>query len=175
MDKVLKLPAYNPQTPTFSDVSADDWYDQAVEAAVYAGIVKGYGDTTFRPGNHITREELACGLVQAMGQQDEAEASMSAKTSFTDDAGVSGWARGFVVAAVRDGLLKGYPDGSFRPHGDATRVEACAMIENFLKRPVDWYPWGDEAFDKAKREGKPGFLSIGYSTCHWCHVGKQSY
>jgi uncharacterized protein len=36
--------------------------------------------------------------------------------------------------------------------------------------PVDWYPWGAEAFEKAKRENKPIFLSIGYSTCHWCHV-----
>jgi len=36
--------------------------------------------------------------------------------------------------------------------------------------PVDWYPWGDEAFEKARREGKAIFLSIGYSTCHWCHV-----
>ncbi len=36
--------------------------------------------------------------------------------------------------------------------------------------PVDWYPWGDEAFEKARREEKPIFLSIGYSTCHWCHV-----
>ncbi|NLZ93474.1 MAG: thioredoxin domain-containing protein [Firmicutes bacterium] len=36
--------------------------------------------------------------------------------------------------------------------------------------PVDWYPWGDEAFAKAKEEDKPIFLSIGYSTCHWCHV-----
>ncbi|GAB6931969.1 thioredoxin domain-containing protein [Calditerricola satsumensis] len=36
--------------------------------------------------------------------------------------------------------------------------------------PVNWYPWGDEAFEKAKREDKPIFLSIGYSTCHWCHV-----
>jgi uncharacterized protein YyaL (SSP411 family) len=36
--------------------------------------------------------------------------------------------------------------------------------------PVDWYPWGEEAFAKARREGKPIFLSIGYSTCHWCHV-----
>lgn len=36
--------------------------------------------------------------------------------------------------------------------------------------PVDWYPWGREAFDKAKAEDKPIFLSIGYSTCHWCHV-----
>ena len=36
--------------------------------------------------------------------------------------------------------------------------------------PVDWYPWCEEAFEKAKREDKPIFLSIGYSTCHWCHV-----
>ncbi|MGM0688060.1 MAG: thioredoxin domain-containing protein [Bacillota bacterium] len=36
--------------------------------------------------------------------------------------------------------------------------------------PVDWFPWGDEAFEKAKKENKPVFLSIGYSTCHWCHV-----
>ena len=36
--------------------------------------------------------------------------------------------------------------------------------------PVDWYPWSQEAFDKAKAENKPIFLSIGYSTCHWCHV-----
>ena len=36
--------------------------------------------------------------------------------------------------------------------------------------PVDWYPWGPEAFQKAKREDKPIFLSIGYSACHWCHV-----
>ena len=36
--------------------------------------------------------------------------------------------------------------------------------------PVDWYPWCEEAFTKAKQENKPIFLSIGYSTCHWCHV-----
>ncbi|MFP3946327.1 MAG: thioredoxin domain-containing protein, partial [Archaeoglobaceae archaeon] len=42
--------------------------------------------------------------------------------------------------------------------------------------PVDWYPWGDEAFEKAEREDKPVFLSIGYSTCHWCHVmEKESF
>ena len=38
------------------------------------------------------------------------------------------------------------------------------------ENPVDWYPWGEEAFRKAKEEDKPVFLSIGYSTCHWCHV-----
>ena len=42
--------------------------------------------------------------------------------------------------------------------------------------PVDWYPWGQEAFERATREDKPVFLSIGYSTCHWCHVmEKESF
>jgi len=38
------------------------------------------------------------------------------------------------------------------------------------RNPVDWYPWGKEAFERAKKEDKPIFLSVGYSTCHWCHV-----
>nr|XP_055113358.1 spermatogenesis-associated protein 20 isoform X1 [Symphalangus syndactylus] len=42
--------------------------------------------------------------------------------------------------------------------------------------PVDWYPWGQEAFDKARKENKPIFLSVGYSTCHWCHMmEKESF
>ena len=42
--------------------------------------------------------------------------------------------------------------------------------------PVDWYPWGEEAFKIAKKKNKPIFLSIGYSTCHWCHVmEKESF
>ena len=42
--------------------------------------------------------------------------------------------------------------------------------------PVDWYSWSDEAFNKARQGDKPVFLSIGYSTCHWCHVmEKESF
>ena len=40
--------------------------------------------------------------------------------------------------------------------------------------PVDWYPWGQEALEKAKRENKPIFLSVGYSTCYWCHVAEET-
>ncbi len=43
-------------------------------------------------------------------------------------------------------------------------------LKQHAHNPVDWYPWGDEAFEKARTENKPVFLSIGYSTCHWCHV-----
>src|ERR1035437_8955372 len=48
--------------------------------------------------------------------------------------------------------------------------EKSPYLLQHAHNPVDWYPWGPEAFERARREGKPIFLSIGYSTCHWCHV-----
>jgi len=48
--------------------------------------------------------------------------------------------------------------------------EKSPYLLQHAHNPVDWYPWGEEAFEKAKLENKPIFLSIGYSTCHWCHV-----
>ncbi len=50
-----------------------------------------------------------------------------------------------------------------------TREKSPYLLQH-KENPVDWYPWGEEAFQKAKQEDKPVFLSIGYSTCHWCHV-----
>ncbi len=49
-------------------------------------------------------------------------------------------------------------------------LEASPYLLQHAHNPVDWYSWGIEAFEKARRENKPVFLSIGYSTCHWCHV-----
>ncbi|MCG3148120.1 MAG: hypothetical protein PCFJNLEI_01562 [Verrucomicrobiae bacterium] len=48
--------------------------------------------------------------------------------------------------------------------------EQSPYLQQHAHNPVDWFPWGEEAFAKARRENKPIFLSIGYSTCHWCHV-----
>ena len=48
--------------------------------------------------------------------------------------------------------------------------EKSPYLLQHAHNPVDWYPWGDEAFEKAVTEDRPIFLSIGYSTCHWCHV-----
>ena len=48
--------------------------------------------------------------------------------------------------------------------------ESSPYLLQHATNPVDWYPWGKEAFEKAKKEDKPIFLSVGYSTCHWCHV-----
>ena len=48
--------------------------------------------------------------------------------------------------------------------------EKSPYLLQHSENPVDWYPWSDEAFCRAKAENKPVFLSVGYSTCHWCHV-----
>ena len=48
--------------------------------------------------------------------------------------------------------------------------EPSPYLLQHAANPVDWYPWGDDAFARARQQDKPIFLSIGYSTCHWCHV-----
>src|SRR3954469_23472541 len=48
--------------------------------------------------------------------------------------------------------------------------ERSPYLLQHAHNPVDWYPWGDEAFERARAEDRPIFLSVGYSSCHWCHV-----
>ncbi|MFC1964647.1 thioredoxin domain-containing protein [Chloroflexota bacterium] len=56
-----------------------------------------------------------------------------------------------------------------RKHNRLISQKSPYLLQH-IENPVDWYPWSEEAFDKSKKENKPVFLSIGYSTCHWCHV-----
>ncbi|MEP7071582.1 MAG: thioredoxin domain-containing protein, partial [Verrucomicrobiota bacterium] len=56
------------------------------------------------------------------------------------------------------------------PPANRLAGEKSPYLLQHARNPVDWFAWGDEAFDRARRENKPIFLSIGYSTCHWCHV-----
>ena len=53
---------------------------------------------------------------------------------------------------------------------DTAPAELSPYLLQHRHNPVDWYPWGDDAFDRARRDDRPVFLSIGYSACHWCHV-----
>ncbi|HPD02519.1 MAG TPA: DUF255 domain-containing protein, partial [Clostridia bacterium] len=54
--------------------------------------------------------------------------------------------------------------------------QASPYLLQHAENPVNWYPWGEEAFSAAKKEDKPVFLSVGYSTCHWCHVmGRECF
>src|SRR6201993_1047295 len=61
-------------------------------------------------------------------------------------------------------------DPTTETHTNRLIHSASPYLLQHAHNPVDWYPWGEEAFAKAKKEGKLVFLSIGYSSCHWCHV-----
>ena len=56
------------------------------------------------------------------------------------------------------------------PHRNRLARESSPYLRQHAANPVDWYPWGPEALERAKAEDKPIFLSVGYSSCHWCHV-----
>ncbi len=69
-------------------------------------------------------------------------------------------------------------DKADKPKGKPNRLarETSPYLLQHAHNPVDWFPWGPEAFEKAKKENKLVFLSIGYSSCHWCHVmEKESF
>jgi hypothetical protein len=85
-----------------------------------------------------------------------------------------GWAAQDHAPATRkplpssEALAKLPPDGG--PEYNRLVFEKSPYLLQHAGNPVDWYPWGQAAFEKAGKENKPIFLSIGYSTCHWCHV-----
>ncbi|KAK1279055.1 hypothetical protein QJS04_geneDACA014750 [Acorus gramineus] len=78
----------------------------------------------------------------------------------------------FSSMASNDGSTSTSAEASIalRKHTNRLASEHSPYLLQHAHNPVDWYPWGDEAFEKARKRNIPIFLSIGYSTCHWCHV-----
>jgi uncharacterized protein YyaL (SSP411 family) len=74
-------------------------------------------------------------------------------------------ASGLVLALLAPGLPAQDP-----PRANRLADETSPYLLQHARNPVDWYPWGPDAFERARKEGKPIFLSIGYSSCYWCHV-----
>ncbi|MEC7681090.1 MAG: thioredoxin domain-containing protein, partial [Planctomycetota bacterium] len=64
----------------------------------------------------------------------------------------------------------GEKDSESTKRSNRLASESSPYLLQHAMNPVDWYPWGQEAFDKAERENKLVFLSVGYAACHWCHV-----
>ncbi|WP_194843425.1 S-layer homology domain-containing protein [Paenibacillus sp. B01] len=109
---------------SFKDVKPQAWDYATVSTAVYAGYASGYEDGTFRPAGQVTRQEAAVMLGKASG----VETASAAEPAFRDSAKLGAWSRPFVAALAAQGVLGGYPDGSFRPAGRLTRAEAVTAI-----------------------------------------------
>lgn len=99
------------------------WANEAIATASALGVVNGYNDGNFGPDEMVTREQVAAIVVRA-AHLSEAEMSVN----FSDGAKVSTWARPALGAAIAEGLLKGYTDGTLKPQGSTTRAEAATII-----------------------------------------------
>ena len=111
------------------DKSISDDYAEAVAVLNGMGVFKGYEDGSFQPAGDITRAEVSA-IVYRVYTQDvkDAKASMYATyNKFSDMAG-AGWAQGYIGYCANASLVKGYPDGTFKPSGNVTGYEVLAMI-----------------------------------------------
>lgn len=113
----------------FSDVKPSDWFYREVASAGTAGYVSGYPDGTFRPEQAITRQEAA---VMATGLMNLTTGNKEISGFFKDEANFPAWARGSIEAVAAGKIMKGYPDGTFRPKNLITRAEALVTLDNAL-------------------------------------------
>ena len=112
----------------FTDLKAD-WYKDAVVWAYNAKVVNGVDEKTFAPGAEITREQMV-----AMLYSYSVETGTAADLSkITDANAISDYAKPAVAWAVSNGVVTGFPDGSFRPKGNATRAQMAAIMARFDK------------------------------------------
>ncbi len=121
-------PVASGQTP-FSDVPPGQWYAPYVAAAYQAGLVSGMGNGTFDPNGQLTRAQLAVLLAKAVGTS-----ATSSLSRFSDAAAIPSWAEGSVETVVADGLMAGFPNGTFGPDQTATRAQAAAVLAAYLKQ-----------------------------------------
>lgn len=115
----------------FEDVTADDWYGQAVAWAASEGIASGTSAETFSPNAAVTREQLAALLCNFAAQQGMDTTARSDLSSFDDAETVSDWAQDAVSWARAEGLLAGTSATTLSPQGEATRAQLAAMLVRF--------------------------------------------
>ncbi|SHJ49756.1 Sirohydrochlorin ferrochelatase [Desulfofundulus thermosubterraneus DSM 16057] len=132
--EVPPLPTPTPVV-TFKDIQGH-WAADAAGRLAGMGLISGYPDGTFRPDREVTRAEIAAIMVRALKVAPGGEQELK----FRDSAKIPAWARGAVAAAVREGLVKGYP----QPDGTATfeadrlvsRVEMAALVVRILEKKI---------------------------------------
>lgn len=125
-----EAPAYS---QVFPDVSDGVWYTPAILWAQENGVVKGYGDGSFRPNAQISRQELVVLLYRFLGEPTVEEDALS---RFTDAGNVMDYARDAMTWAVSVGIVEGYTDNTLRPRQTVTRAELAALMVRYYEQFV---------------------------------------
>ncbi len=124
--KALGNPENGSTEKTFSDVKEGQWYYKAVMAMATNGYINGYENGTFQPNKKITRAEIAQILFKAFEIEDGDQAA-----TFSD-VKANAWYAAAVKALASNGIINGYPDGTFGPSKNTTRAEAAQVIYNMI-------------------------------------------
>lgn len=133
----LGLELNSAQAARFTDVHTGDWYAGAVGAAYSEGIIKGYPDGSFRPNARVTRLEAAAMLLQVMkiAGKDMTVSHTEINqylAQFQDQAEIANWAKDLAAGAVKLGIMRGNPNGTFAPAQGCTRAEVAVMLRKIL-------------------------------------------
>ena len=124
---------YDKVGPTpFTDVSSRDWYYQDIGIAYNIGYFKGTSATIASPRGTLTREQAAVLLSRNLMLQE----TVGETLGFSDSRTLSDWSRGLIGAAVAEGMISGYSDGSFQPKRNITRGEVAAMLVRAIGTPI---------------------------------------
>ncbi|MFA4905197.1 MAG: PorV/PorQ family protein [Candidatus Margulisiibacteriota bacterium] len=148
----------------FTDVGESYWARKPIEYTGTVGLVQGYPDGKFKPEASLTRAEMATLLVRAEGMKLPYKPRQVFK-----DVKTSHWAANYIEMAVRMGLVKGYPDGKFRPNNKINKAETVAVLARYDKlalNPVEVKPysdikathWAAKYIQAAKGSGMLGYI-----------------
>ena len=123
-----------PKAPSFNDTARDIYKDE-IEDAVALGFIAGFKDRTFRPEEPLTREQLVSMVFGALGKVPDLnlQASEQVAASPYPDVDASRWSAAKIDWAKTNEIVKGYPDGSFRPEKPVTRAELVTVLQNAAK------------------------------------------
>ena len=124
------IPIYTPSIPTFTDVPITHTFYQFVETAAHEGLVSGYSDGTFRPGNDVTRGQLSKIVVIAAGWP-----LLDPPTPTFSDVPTGHTFYQYIETAFDRGIISGYADGTFRPGNNATRGQISKIVYNAIVLP----------------------------------------
>lgn len=117
----------------FSDVNIKDWYSDDIATAYNTGYFYGTTDTTAAPNSTLTREQA----VTILGRNLMLDKTNGEVTEFSDGRDISDWSRGIIRTAKKQGIVNGYPDGTFHPKKNITRGEAATLLANAIGTPVN--------------------------------------
>jgi hypothetical protein len=121
----------------YSDVSQTDWFYQDVLIGNTYSYIKGFPDNSFKPNEFITREQAAVVISRVLNMNTNESIT---ENQFSDASQIGNWSISSINILIKEGIMKGYSDNTFKPSGEVTRAEAAVLLKRCSDRKIDTVP-----------------------------------